>query len=46
MTGGIAIAFYCAVLGGAMLLAVVFRKLGEKIPMVNELTIGVYPKKK
>ncbi|WP_294157996.1 acyltransferase [uncultured Selenomonas sp.] len=46
MTGGIAIAFYCAVLGGAMLLAVLFRKLGEALPIINELTIGVYPKKK
>ncbi|MDY4416610.1 acyltransferase family protein, partial [Selenomonas sp.] len=46
MTGGIAIAFYIAVLGGAMLLAVLFRKLGEYLPIVNALTIGVYPKKK
>ena len=46
MTGGIAIAFYLAVLGGAMFLAVLFRKLGEHLAIVNALTIGVYPKKK
>lgn len=45
MTGAIAIAFYCAVLILSMMLAVVFRKIGEHLPFVNELTIGVYPKK-
>ena len=45
MTGAIAIAFYFAVLILSMMLAVVFRKIGEHLPFVNELTIGVYPKK-
>ena len=45
MTGAIAIAFYFAVLILSMVLAVVFRKIGEHLPLVNKLTIGVYPKK-
>ena len=45
MTGAIAIAFYFAVLAISMVLAVVFRKIGERLPLVNKLTIGVYPKK-
>ena len=46
MTAPIAIAFYFATLILAMLGAILCRKLGEKLPLINELTIGVYPKKK
>ena len=46
MTAPIAIAFYFATLGLAMLGAIVCRKIGEQLPILNKLTIGVYPKKK
>lgn len=46
MTAPIAIAFYVATLALAMLGAIVCRKAGEAFPLLNELTIGVYPKKK
>ena len=46
MTGGIALAFYCAVLLLSLAAAAVCRRVGEKVPLLNELTIGVYPKKK
>lgn len=46
MTAPLAIGFYVLTLIGAMLLATLFRKLGTHYPVLNELTIGVYPKKK
>lgn len=46
MTAPIAIAFYFATLGLAMLGAIVCRKIGEQLPILNKLTIGVYPRKK
>ena len=46
MTAPIAIAFYFATLALAMLGAIICRKIGEQLPILNELTIGVYPKKK
>lgn len=46
MTAGIAILFYVAVLSLSLLAAEIFRRLGERVPLINELTIGVYPKKK
>ena len=46
MTAPLAIAFYFATLSLAMLGAVVCRKIGESFPLLNELTIGVYAKRK
>lgn len=45
MTAPTAIVFYFATLTLAMLSAIVCRKAGELFPLLNELTIGVYPKK-
>lgn len=46
MTGAIALSFYCAVLLLSLMAAALCRRLGEKLPLLNELTIGVYPKRK
>ena len=46
MTAPLAVAFYCATLILAMLAAMLCRKIGEAFPLLNEWTIGVYPKKK
>ena len=46
MTGGLALAFYAAVLALSIAAAAVMRRLGGVFPLVNEVTIGVYPKKK
>lgn len=46
MTAPLALGFYVLTLVGAMLLATLFRKLGTRYPLLNELSIGVYPKKK
>ena len=46
MTAPLAVAFYCATLVLAMLAAMLCRKIGESFPLLNEWTIGVYPKKK
>jgi hypothetical protein len=42
MTAGIAIGFYCATLSLSVLAAVLFRRLGDMIPLINALTIGIY----
>ena len=46
MTAPVSLAFYCVILGLSMTAAVLCRRLGEKLPLLNEWTIGVYPKKK
>lgn len=46
MTGGLAIAFYCAVLLLSLAAAALCRRLGSALPFLNEATIGVYPKKR
>ncbi len=46
MTAPIAIGFYFAVLISSVLAAILFRHLGETIPPINLLTIGVAVKKK
>lgn len=45
MTGALALAFYLATLSLSLLAAVFCRRLGERLPMLNELTIGIYKKK-
>lgn len=45
LTAPIALAMYAATLLLTLLGAVVVRKIGERVPMVNELTIGLKPKK-
>ncbi|MBQ7516106.1 MAG: acyltransferase [Schwartzia sp.] len=44
MTGGRALAFYLAVVALTLLAAVLMRRLGERRPLINALTIGVYPR--
>ena len=46
MTAPVAILFYFAILGLSMVAAAICRKLGERLPILNEWTIGVYPRKK
>jgi surface polysaccharide O-acyltransferase-like enzyme len=46
MTAPIAIVFYCVVILLAISAGMFFRKLGQHWPIVNILTIGIYPKKK
>ncbi|WP_303105482.1 acyltransferase [uncultured Mitsuokella sp.] len=46
MTAPVSLAFYCVILGLSMTAAILCRRLGEKLPLLNEWTIGVYPKKK
>ncbi len=43
MTGPRALAFYLAVVALTLLAAVFMRRLGQRHPVVNALTIGVYP---
>ncbi len=43
MTGARALAFYLAVVALTLLAAVLLRRLGERWPLINALTIGVYP---
>ena len=45
MTASIAIAFYVAVVAITLTAAVLMRHLGERIPVVNQLTIGLYRKR-
>ncbi len=45
MTGTIAIIFYLLVAAGSIAIGALFRRLGSKFPLLNTLTIGVYPKK-
>ncbi|MEX5284188.1 acyltransferase [Selenomonas sputigena] len=45
MTAPKAIAFYILTVVLTIAAAVVFRRLGEKIPFLNSITIGIYPKK-
>ena len=46
MTAPAAILFYLSVLGLALIGAVICRKAGERVPLVNLLTIGIVPTKK
>jgi len=41
-----AIVFYFITLILAVLAGVIFRRIGNVFPLLNELTIGVYPKRK
>ncbi|QNH55322.1 acyltransferase [Selenomonas timonae] len=45
LTAPIALSMYMATLLLTLLAAVIVRKIGERIPVVNELTIGLKPKK-
>ncbi len=45
MTAPIAVGFYVAVVAITLAAAVLMRRLGNEIPKVNELTIGVYRRK-
>ena len=42
MTAPVAVCFYASVLALSLLSAALMRWLGEKFPLVNQLTIGVY----
>lgn len=46
MTAPLALLFYLATLLLAMAAAMLARNLGKSFPLINKLTIGVYPKKK
>lgn len=46
MTAGSTIVFYFVILALSMLAAALCRALGTHLPLLNELTIGAYPKKK
>ena len=46
MTAPLAIAFYLAITLLAVGAAAIFRHLGNTLPLINILTIGVYPKRK
>ena len=45
LTAPLALSMYMATLLLTLLAAVIVRKIGERIPIVNELTIGLKPKK-
>lgn len=45
-TAGLTIAFYFVALLLSVLAAAICRKIGEYVPLLNELTIGVFPKKR
>lgn len=45
MTAPVIIGFYAATLLSSILAAILCRKIGTYIPILNKLTIGVYPKK-
>ena len=45
MTAPVIIGFYWATLVLSILAAITCRKLGEYLPLINKLTIGIYPKK-
>ncbi len=45
MTAPVVICFYWAVLILSILAAIACRKISESLPIINKLTIGVYPKK-
>lgn len=45
MTAGIAVGFYCVTLLLSVTVATMFRNLGNRIPFLNALTIGVYRRK-
>lgn len=46
MTAPVTIVYYFVILGLSMFAAAVCRKIGEHLPLLNEWTIGVYPRKK
>ena len=45
LTVPMTVLFYCLAVGATLLLAMLMRRLGEVIPVINKATIGVYPKK-
>ncbi|WP_294520892.1 acyltransferase [uncultured Anaerovibrio sp.] len=45
LTVSMTVLFYCLAVGATLLLAMLMRRLGEVIPVINKATIGVYPKK-
>ena len=45
LTAPIALSMYVATLLLTLFAAVLVRKIGERVPIVNELTIGLKPKK-
>ena len=45
MTAPVIIGFYWSTLILSILAAIICRKLGEYLPLINKLTIGIYPKK-
>ena len=45
LTAPIALTMYAATLALTLIGAIIVRKIGERIPIVNELTIGLKPKK-
>lgn len=46
MTAAVALAFYAAVAALTLFAAVLTRRLGDRFPLVNGLTIGVWPKER
>ncbi len=46
MTAPKAIAFYFAITILSIITAIIFRRIGQAVPVMNALTIGVWPKKK
>lgn len=44
MTAPVTLAFFCSVVAISLLLAAVCRQIGQKLPLINKLTIGVSPK--
>lgn len=45
VTSGIVLGLYVVVVALTMAAAVIFRRIGESMPVINMMTIGVYPKK-
>lgn len=45
MSSGVTLALYFVVVALTMIAAIVFRNIGNKLPVINELTIGIYKKK-
>ena len=45
LTVPMTVLFYCLAVGATLLLAMLMRRLGEVIPVINKATIGVYPRK-
>lgn len=45
MSSGVTLALYFVVVALTMTAAIVFRNIGNKLPVINEVTIGIYKKK-